>query len=90
MTPQRKQLLKRLGSLIAVLLPALGWGLSRADMRYVHADAYLLERAKDSLQTAAHAQRDSIKDWIINTKLDDIGLRVQQIQCGDRIARGCR
>lgn len=62
--------------LLPVLLPAM-WAFM--DQRYVHQFTYEKRMAVDSLERAVNG-----------AKLDEVILRLQQIQCGPRIAVGCR
>lgn len=74
--------MKMLGAVIGVLatvLPALAWAMSRVDVRYVHQVDY-----------EKHALVDSMQSNMTNQKLDEIITRVQQMQCGNRVSNGCR
>ena len=88
MSPLNKQRIRK--ALWATVIPVAWALLSALDRRFVHVDRYEKDRATDSLQTVRQVERGSLKDSIINAKLDDIVSRVQQIQCGKRIAEGCR
>lgn len=44
----------------------------------------------DSIAKARDAERASLRDSILNAKMDEALLRLQQIQCGNRINEGCR
>jgi hypothetical protein len=83
MTPRQASLLKRLAALVAIALPAIGWaftsGIGAVDRRYVH-----------QVQYERHLLVDSIRQAETQGKLDEIILRVQQLQCGQRITAGCR
>jgi hypothetical protein len=83
MTPQQKSNLKWLVGTLAAAVPALGWaltsGASAIDLRYVHQSSY--ER---------HLIGDSIRADLTQQKLDEVLLRVQQMQCGAKISNGCR
>jgi hypothetical protein len=83
MTSRQTTTLKWLGGVLAAALPAIGWaltsGASALDLRYVHQSVY-----------EKHLVADSIRGDLTNQKLDELILRVQQIQCGTRISNGCR
>lgn len=67
---------KILLALLPILLPAM-WAFM--DARYVHQSSYEKRMTVDSLERAVNG-----------AKLDEVILRLQQIQCGPRIAVGCR
>ena len=88
MSPASKTWIRR--AIFGLLIPA-GWGLLTAlDRRFVHADVYAKDRATDSLRTAAQIERSNLRDSLLNAKMDEALLRLQQIQCGRRIVEGCR
>ena len=64
--------------------------MGAVDRRYVHADKYDKDRATDSLRTSAQVERSNLRDSLLNAKMDEALLRLQQIQCGRRIVEGCR
>lgn len=57
MTQRHVQLLKRWAGILAVLLPALGWGLNAGagavDTRYLHRSEFQLTHQRDSINTSA-------------------------------------
>ena len=78
------------GAFLAAVMSLGAFAFSAVDRRFVHVDVYAKDRATDSLRTAAQVERGNLKDSIINAKLDEALLRLQQIKCGDSIKEGCR
>jgi hypothetical protein len=70
----------------AAAFTALTWGWSLVDARFVHRAAYDKRVLADSIR---HIQDSTQLERLI-VKVDSSNLRLQQIQCGERITRGCR
>ena len=64
---------------VAALLPVLGWTWSVIDNRYVRRDEF-----------TTRVVLDSINNVTTQAKLDDLLKRLTQIQCGAKVAEGCR
>ena len=88
MSPVSKQWIRR--AILSLLVPLGALAMSAVDRRFVHADVYAKDRATDSLRTAAQIDRSNLRDSLLNAKMDEALLRLQQIQCGRRIVEGCR
>jgi hypothetical protein len=65
--------------LAVALLPVLGWGWTLIDNRYVKRDEYVVR-----------VLLDSINNVTTQAKLDTVIARITQIECGAKIAQGCR
>lgn len=79
-----------LGALVSVIIGLGAYAFTSLDGRYVHMDTYQLDRLRDSLRQVERADRFTLRDSILGAKMDEALLRLQQIQCGDKIVRGCR
>ena len=78
------------GAFLAAVMSLGAFAFSAVDRRFVHVDVYAKDRATDSLRTAAQIERSNLRDSLLNAKMDEALLRLQQIQCGRRIVEGCR
>ena len=88
MSPVSKQWIRR--AVLTLLVPVGALAMGAVDRRYVHADKYDKDRVTDSLRTNAQIDRSNLRDSLLNAKMDEALLRLQQIQCGRRIVEGCR
>lgn len=90
MTERTKRRLTTVAALLSALMGV--WELAGpaykaiVDTRYVHRDTFALFRA----EYRDHLRDDSSFQVQIITKLDSANLRLMQMQCGERINRGCR
>ena len=78
------------GAGIGALVGLGGYAFAAVDNRYVKSDRYDRDRLSDSLRFNAQMDRGAMKDSILNAKMDEALLRLQQIQCGRRVVEGCR
>lgn len=99
MTAQTKARIRLWVTLAITLLPTVGWAIAAADSRYVHRSEYGAHLMLDSMRNAVTVHRgeyerhlllDSIARSITQDKLDTLITRVEQIQCGVNIIKGCR
>lgn len=86
MTSQQKTRLRTWLITPAAAFTALTWGWSLVDTRFVHQSSYDKRLLADSIRRA----QDSTQIERLIVKVDSSNLRLQQIQCGERITRGCR
>jgi hypothetical protein len=74
----------------AAAFTALTWGWSLVDARFVHQAVFDKRVIADSLEQLQRRREDSVWKERMLQKVDSSNLRLQQIQCGERITRGCR
>jgi hypothetical protein len=87
--PQQKNTASRVRNWVitpAMALSMLGYGAKQVDGRYVHAGQFSI----DSTAAVAQRRQDSVQLSQIISKLDAINDRLLQMNCGPRVARGCR